>query len=71
MPTKARISKCWKLGLDEALEAVHDGRIIDAKTIMLLQHLKLEMLTGGYRGSSTDASKTSGWRGRHTAKHSG
>jgi nudix-type nucleoside diphosphatase (YffH/AdpP family) len=60
-----------EMGLDEALQAVRDGRIIDAKTIMLLQHLKLEMLSGGYRGRSTDASKTSGWRGRHTAKHSG
>jgi hypothetical protein len=52
-----------EIGLDEALEAVHDGRIIDAKTIMLLQHLKLEMLTGGYRGAATSASKAA-WRGR-------
>lgn len=30
--------------LDEALAMTRDGRIIDAKTIMLIQHLKLEML---------------------------
>lgn len=30
--------------LDEALAQVRDGRIIDAKTIMLVQHLRLEML---------------------------
>jgi nudix-type nucleoside diphosphatase (YffH/AdpP family) len=33
--------------LDEALAQVRDGRIIDAKTIMLIQHLKLEMLERG------------------------
>ena len=27
--------------LDEAYRAVHDGRIIDAKTILLIQHLML------------------------------
>jgi nudix-type nucleoside diphosphatase (YffH/AdpP family) len=31
-----------EMSLDEALAAIHDGRIIDAKTIMLIQHLKLE-----------------------------
>jgi len=36
-----------EMGLDEALEASGDGRIMDAKTIMLLQHLKLELLAGG------------------------
>ena len=30
--------------LDEALAQVRDGTIIDAKTIMLIQHLRLEML---------------------------
>ena len=30
--------------LDEALAQIRDGRIIDAKTIMLVQHLRLEML---------------------------
>ena len=33
-----------EITLDEALAQVRDGRIIDAKTIMLIQHLKLEML---------------------------
>jgi nudix-type nucleoside diphosphatase (YffH/AdpP family) len=30
-----------EMSLDEAMAAVLDGRIVDAKTIMLLQHLKL------------------------------
>lgn len=33
-----------EISLDEALNQVREGGIIDAKTIMLLQHLKLEML---------------------------
>jgi nudix-type nucleoside diphosphatase (YffH/AdpP family) len=33
-----------EITLDKALAQVRDGRIIDAKTIMLLQHLKLEKL---------------------------
>ncbi len=33
-----------EIALDEALAMIRDGRIIDAKTIMLLQHLKLELL---------------------------
>jgi nudix-type nucleoside diphosphatase (YffH/AdpP family) len=33
-----------EITLDEALAQIRDGRIIDAKTIMLIQHLKLEML---------------------------
>jgi nudix-type nucleoside diphosphatase (YffH/AdpP family) len=33
-----------EITLDQALAQVRDGRIIDAKTIMLIQHLKLEML---------------------------
>jgi hypothetical protein len=33
-----------EITLDEALEQIRDGRIIDAKTIMLVQHLRLEML---------------------------
>lgn len=33
-----------EITLDEALAQVRDGAIIDAKTIMLIQHLKLEML---------------------------
>ncbi len=31
-----------EMPLDDALAATRDGRIVDAKTIMLLQHLKLE-----------------------------
>ncbi len=33
-----------EMTLDDALAAIRDGRIIDAKTIMLIQHLKLEEL---------------------------
>lgn len=33
-----------EVALDEALAMTRDGRIIDAKTIMLIQHLKLEAL---------------------------
>ena len=35
-----------EMPLEEALAAVGDGRIVDAKTILLLQHLKLELLSG-------------------------
>lgn len=34
-----------ELALDDALTAVHRGEIVDAKTIMLLQHLALRELT--------------------------
>lgn len=34
-----------EMTLDDALVAVRDGQILDAKTIMLLQHLKLETLS--------------------------
>lgn len=33
-----------EITLEEALAQVRDGRIVDAKTIMLVQHLKLELL---------------------------
>ena len=33
-----------EITLDEALAQVRDGRIVDAKTIMLIQHLRIEML---------------------------
>lgn len=36
-----------EMALDEALSLVANGGIIDAKTIMLLQHLALERLRGG------------------------
>lgn len=32
-----------EMGLDDALAAIFDGRIADAKTIVLLQHLKLQL----------------------------
>jgi len=32
--------------LDEAMAMIADGRIVDAKTIMLLQHVKLQGLLG-------------------------
>jgi nudix-type nucleoside diphosphatase (YffH/AdpP family) len=35
-----------EMTLDNALAATGDGRIVDAKTIMLLQHLKLQLLAG-------------------------
>ncbi len=36
-----------EVSLDEAMAMAHDGRIVDAKTIMLVQHLKLERDTHG------------------------
>lgn len=33
-----------EMELDEALVAIHDGRIVDAKTIMLVQHVMLDRL---------------------------
>lgn len=33
-----------EMELDEALAAIHDGRIVDAKTIMLIQHVVLDRL---------------------------
>jgi nudix-type nucleoside diphosphatase (YffH/AdpP family) len=35
-----------EMTLDHALDLVHKSEIVDAKTIMLLQHLKLNGLTG-------------------------
>ncbi|MER8762716.1 MULTISPECIES: NUDIX domain-containing protein [unclassified Mesorhizobium] len=35
-----------EMPLDEALAGIHDGRIIDAKTIILIQHLKLNPIGG-------------------------
>ena len=60
-----------EMTLDDALDAIHDGRIIDAKTILLVQHLKLEMLTGDSRKKAVTAGQTTGWRGRNPVKHSG
>ena len=34
-----------EMTLDEAMSAILDGRLVDAKTIMLIQHLKLSLLT--------------------------
>lgn len=36
-----------EMTLDEALAAVRDGRIADAKTILLLQHVRLERILAG------------------------
>jgi len=35
-----------EMSLDDAYGAIHDGRIIDAKTIILIQHLMLERSKG-------------------------
>lgn len=42
-----------EMSLDEAMAAILDGRIVDAKTIMLLQHLQLSFAgtTSGVAGS--------------------
>lgn len=36
-----------EMSIDDAMEAMFDGRIVDAKTIMLLQHLKLQSIRSG------------------------
>lgn len=41
-PDEGEDIEVLEMPVDEALAAVRDGRIIDAKTIMLIQHLKLE-----------------------------
>jgi nudix-type nucleoside diphosphatase (YffH/AdpP family) len=41
-PEEGEDIEVLELSLDDALAAIHDGRIVDAKTIMLIQHLKLE-----------------------------
>jgi nudix-type nucleoside diphosphatase (YffH/AdpP family) len=41
-PDESEDIEVLEMSLDEALAAVRDGRLIDAKTIMLIQHLKLE-----------------------------
>ena len=45
-PEEGEDIEVLEMTLDDALAAVADGRIVDAKTIMLIQHLKLEMLAG-------------------------
>jgi nudix-type nucleoside diphosphatase (YffH/AdpP family) len=45
-PEEGEDIEVLEMTLDEALAAIADGRIVDAKTIMLIQHLKLEMLAG-------------------------
>jgi nudix-type nucleoside diphosphatase (YffH/AdpP family) len=42
-PRKARTSRCWSLPIDSALAMITDGRIVDAKTIMLLQYAALHV----------------------------
>ena len=44
-PEEGEDIEVLEMTLDDALAAIADGRIVDAKTIMLIQHLKLEMLT--------------------------
>ncbi len=45
-PEEGEDIEVLEMGLDEAIAAVADGRIVDAKTIILVQHLKLELLSG-------------------------
>ena len=44
-PTKARTSRCWSCRSTQALAMIADGRIADAKTIMLLQYAALYIFT--------------------------
>lgn len=41
-PDEAEDIEVLEMPIDEALAAIRDGRIVDAKTIMLVQHLILE-----------------------------
>lgn len=43
-PEEGEDIEVLEITLDAALAAIRDGSIIDAKTIMLIQHLKLEVL---------------------------
>ncbi len=43
-PEEGEDIEVLEMTLDEALAAVRDGSIIDAKTIMLIQHMKLDVL---------------------------
>ncbi|TIM60494.1 MAG: GDP-mannose pyrophosphatase, partial [Mesorhizobium sp.] len=40
-PDEGEDIEVLEMPLDEALAGIHDGSIIDAKTIILIQHLKL------------------------------
>ncbi|TIQ24711.1 MAG: GDP-mannose pyrophosphatase, partial [Mesorhizobium sp.] len=40
-PDEGEDIEVLEMPLDEALAGIYDGRIIDAKTIILIQHLKL------------------------------
>ena len=40
-PEEGEDIEVLEMPLDEALAGISDGRIIDAKTIILIQHLKL------------------------------
>jgi len=48
MPISSAIAEEWEdievleMDFDQALQAITDGDIMDAKTIMLLQHLRLK-----------------------------
>lgn len=43
-PDEGEDIEVLEMTLDDAMDAIFDGRIIDSKTIMLLQHLELEAL---------------------------
>lgn len=45
-PEEGEDIEVLEMSLDDALAAIADGRIVDAKTIILVQHLKLELLSG-------------------------
>ena len=40
-PARGEDFEVLEPGFDEALRMINDGRIVDAKTIMLLQHVRL------------------------------
>ena len=46
-PDEGEDIEVLEITLDETLAAIRDGRIVDAKTIMLIQHLKLEQAAHG------------------------
>ncbi|MET0940248.1 MAG: NUDIX domain-containing protein [Mesorhizobium sp.] len=46
-PDEGEDIEVLEITLDETLAAIRDGRIVDAKTIMLIQHLKLEEAAHG------------------------
>jgi hypothetical protein len=43
LPHEGEEIEVLELGIDQALAMIEDGRIVDAKTIMLLQHAALHI----------------------------